>query len=143
MQIINFNISESDVNNGLAELADNIKLLVYQEDESLIDKIGFNNDKAFLEPSLFYYLRKRAFNELPKINISQIISGYCLENTEKLDVYIDENGVCYLPNLGYTIFDNTVKLITTKNDIQGSVNIVTDDLRLIERIFYQIRKIFL
>ena len=37
---------------------------------------------------------------------------------------------------------NTGTIITTKNDIQGSVNIVTEDLRLIERIFYQIRKIF-
>ena len=37
---------------------------------------------------------------------------------------------------------NTGTVITTKNDTQGSVNIVTEDLRLIERIFYQIRKIF-
>ena len=38
---------------------------------------------------------------------------------------------------------NTSPVIETKNDIQGSINIVTEDLRLIERIFYQIRKIFL
>ena len=38
---------------------------------------------------------------------------------------------------------NTGTVIETKNDIQGSINIITEDLRLIERIFYQIRKIFL
>lgn len=108
MKILQFPIQILAIETGISEIADKAKILIYQEDESLIDKIGFDNDKAFLEPSLFYYLRKRAFNELPKINISQIISGYCLENIEKLDVFADENGVCYLPNLGYAILDNTV-----------------------------------
>ena len=37
---------------------------------------------------------------------------------------------------------NTGTAITAKNDIQGSVDIITEDLRLIERVFYQIRKLF-
>lgn len=41
------------------------------------------------------------------------------------------------------LITNTGTTIATKNDIQGRVDIVTEDLRLIERIFYQIRKIFL
>lgn len=41
-----------------------------------------------------------------------------------------------------TLITNTGTSITSKNDIQGSVDIVTEDLRLIERIFYQIRKLF-
>ena len=102
MQILNFNLTESEVKNGVSELADNIKVLVYQEDESLIDKIGFENDPAFLEPSLFFYLRKKALNETPKIKIAQILSGYSNEDATILDVYNDESGVCYFPNMGYT-----------------------------------------
>jgi HlyD family secretion protein len=41
-----------------------------------------------------------------------------------------------------TLVTNTGTSILAKNDIQGSADIVTEDLRLIERIFYQIRKIF-
>jgi multidrug resistance efflux pump len=41
-----------------------------------------------------------------------------------------------------SLITNTGTAITAKNDIQGSVDIVTEDLRLIERVFYQIRKIF-
>ena len=41
------------------------------------------------------------------------------------------------------LMTNTGTIIIAKNDIQGSVDIVTEDLRLIERIFYQIRKFFL
>jgi multidrug resistance efflux pump len=40
------------------------------------------------------------------------------------------------------LITNTGTEITAKNDIQGSVDIVTEDLRLIERVFYQIRKLF-
>jgi multidrug efflux pump subunit AcrA (membrane-fusion protein) len=40
------------------------------------------------------------------------------------------------------LITNTGTTITAKNDIQGSVDIVTEDLRLIERVFYQIRKLF-
>jgi HlyD family secretion protein len=44
---------------------------------------------------------------------------------------------------GNKLITNTGTPIITKNDIQGTVDIVTEDLRLIERVFYQIRKIFL
>ncbi len=103
MKILNFEVRTSDIKSGLAELADNMKILVYQENETLIDAIGFDNDMAFLEPSLFYYLRKKTLKETPKINISQILSGYSNEDVTILDVYNDESGVCYFPNMGYTI----------------------------------------
>jgi multidrug resistance efflux pump len=41
-----------------------------------------------------------------------------------------------------TLVTNTGTAILAKNDIQGSADIVTEDLRLIGRVFYQIRKIF-
>jgi multidrug efflux pump subunit AcrA (membrane-fusion protein) len=40
------------------------------------------------------------------------------------------------------LITKTGTTITAKNDIQGSVDIDTEDLRLVERIFYQIRKLF-
>ena len=84
--------------------------MVYQDDESLIDLVGFDNDRAFLEPSLFYFLRKKTFNEQARLNITQILRGYGNENISILDVYSDANGVCYLPNLGYSIFNDNDKL---------------------------------
>jgi len=42
-----------------------------------------------------------------------------------------------------TLTTSTGTLISSKNEIQGNINIVTEDLRLIERIFYQLRKLFL
>ena len=47
--------------------------------------------------------------------------------------------ICFSKELTTT----TGTIISSKNEIQGSINIVTEDLRLIERIFYQIRKLFL
>ncbi len=38
---------------------------------------------------------------------------------------------------------NTQTEIKSKNDIQGSVDIVTDDISLLGRFFYQIRKVFM
>lgn len=40
------------------------------------------------------------------------------------------------------LITNTGTSIVAKNDIQGTAEIVTEDLRLIERVFYQIRKLF-
>lgn len=105
MNILCFPILEDEIKQGLAELSDNIKFLVYQEDETLIDFVGFDNDSAFLEPSLFYYLRTKAFNNTPRTNIPQILRGYGGENVSELDVYSDKNGICYLPNLGYAVFE--------------------------------------
>jgi hypothetical protein len=110
MQILNFHVNLADVNTGLAELADNIKILVYQENEDLINKIGFENDTAFLEPNLFYYFRKKVLNEAPLVCISQIMSGYGNENLVLFDAYSDETGVCYIPNLGYSVFNEKNKL---------------------------------
>lgn len=51
----------------------------------------------------------------------------------------------YAVEIGFSnkLITNTGTAITAKNDIQGTVDIVTEDLRLIERVFYQIRKVFL
>jgi multidrug resistance efflux pump len=51
----------------------------------------------------------------------------------------------YAVEIGFadTLMTSTGMLISSKNEIQGNINIVTQDLRLIERIFYQLRKLFL
>lgn len=110
MKLLHLELSKQSVKKGIAELTDNIKILVYQEKEALIDKIGFENDKAFLEPNLFYYLRKITLGEIPVVDISQIMSGYSNENFATLNAYSDENGVCYMPNIGYSVFNEKNKL---------------------------------
>ena len=42
----------------------------------------------------------------------------------------------------HPLITKTGTTITAKNDVQGSVDIVTGDLRFIEWVFYQIRKLF-
>ena len=48
-----------------AKLADNMKVLLYEENNKIFDKLDFNNDNIFLEPLLFKDTSKNPFLEVP------------------------------------------------------------------------------
>jgi Peptidase C39 family/HlyD family secretion protein len=62
---------------------------------------------------------------------------------KKVSIVPKQNQLAVEIDFNNQLITNTGTIITSKNDIQGNVSIITEDLRLIERIFYQIRKIFL
>jgi hypothetical protein len=108
MNALDFQISIDEINNGRLELADTIKISLWQYAPHWFDVLDFDNDSIFLEPLLFYYFRKVAMQENTVISLEQILHGYAPKGsmTSNIKVVTDSDGVIYLPNIG-TFSTNT------------------------------------
>ena len=92
------------------EIIDTIKLLIYKENSSLLEKVDFEDDNIFLEPLLFAYFNRKKDNLFTSKMLNEILQGYFLKKENVLlKESLDKNGIAFLPNLGY--FDrNTNKV---------------------------------
>lgn len=87
------------------KIVNTIKLLIYKENKSILEKIDFDNDNIFLEPLLFAFFNHKKNKTLTTDILLEIIQGY-FSNQEKLLLTesINKEKISYIPNLGY--FDN-------------------------------------
>jgi len=81
--------------------ADIIKTLLYKSDPDLFKLLDFYDDEPFLEPLLFAYFNSKESPIKPK----QILFGYLEDELrpEIVNVFADESGIVYLPNIGYFV----------------------------------------
>lgn len=101
-KLIITNTFHKDIIENRAKLADSMKILLYEEDNAIFDKLDFDNDDIFLEPLLFNYFNTN--NEKRKYSIEQILCSYFPKDDE-ISLYFNETGKSYIPNIGYTKFD--------------------------------------
>lgn len=87
-------------NSGI--LSDMIRAALYEADGEIIDLLDFDDDRIFLEPSLFCYFLSEIPQEL-KINLEQCLWGYISyeKRPSTLKVKSDIFGWINLPNQGY------------------------------------------
>lgn len=83
-------------------ISDMIKAALYEVNGEIIDLLDFNDDKIFLEPSLFCYF----LSEIPresKMNLEQCLWGYIPveKRPTTLGIKSDVFGWINFPNLGY------------------------------------------
>ncbi|WP_445717555.1 hypothetical protein [Flavobacterium sp.] len=84
------------------EFINTIKLLIYKENPSLLEKIDFEDDNVFLEPLLFAYFNSKKDSLLSKDMLTEIMQGYFIEKEPLLlNESFNNEGIAYLPNLGY------------------------------------------
>jgi HEXXH motif-containing protein len=86
---------------GQGYLSEAIKLLIYQKAPEIFERLDFNDDYIFREPFLFAYFNNKT-NQIP---LEQILYGYMEEGSrpEELKVYAENQGVIFLPQIGYFI----------------------------------------
>lgn len=93
---------------GQGAFCDIIKGALYQEDESIFDRLDFYNDTIFLEPMLFGYCTSKTV----PYNREQILFGYYDKENRpsNIEVYTNKRGIVYLPQYGYlkTVFPSTL-----------------------------------
>jgi hypothetical protein len=58
-----YTISKLFLDNGLAQLIQNIKILLYKQDENIFEILDFENDKIYIEPLLFAYFNNFETNK--------------------------------------------------------------------------------
>ncbi len=113
-----------------------IKLLIYKENQSLLQKINFEYDDIFLEPLLFAYFNSKKEGLFPKKTLQEILQGYFTEKEAlKIKYSFNKNNVAYIPYLGYfkkgenTPYEPILK--------QGDFEIIKEIHPLLEKYFIE------
>ena len=121
---------------GKAKLIDNIKILLYKEDNKIFDTINFEDDAIYLEP-LFFSFFKDKISYIKDFNL--IIFGYGTNQKSSIKVESDKYGRIYLPNIGWLITNEKLKefeLSKTENiqliDEKGVCNFEYEPLLFIQ-----------
>ncbi|MEN9611830.1 MAG: hypothetical protein RLZZ628_2644 [Bacteroidota bacterium] len=132
MKVLDFEVNLSQIEQGKLELADIVKTSIWQQEPQWFDKLDFENDAIFTEPSLFYYFRSLKNNVNHFMSLDQILYGYLSKELRNpsLSVFTDADGIVYLPNLGFvtTPYKGVVKKnITFSEDAQ---HVFIDGLQL-------------
>lgn len=92
----------SDIN----EKINTVKILLYKEAPHIFEKIDFDNDEIFCDPLLFAYFRHKVINtftaEQEKELLEEFMQGYYIEKPiYKIDHLYNEEGIAYMPSVGY------------------------------------------
>jgi hypothetical protein len=96
-----------DIEDKKNEIVNTIKILIYKENPSLLDKLDFENDNIFLEPLLFAYFNSKFDSSLPNQMLEEILQGYFLNNDKIKNIYsFNKNNISYIPQVGYFSKEN-------------------------------------
>lgn len=98
----NMLLSESEINliqSNQIELADTMRLLLLQQHPDLFERLVYEDDRSFLEPSLFYLFSEKSRIHLP---VGQILYGHFVheKRPKSLDTLSDPFGNIYLSSYG-------------------------------------------
>lgn len=102
MNILCFDIEDKLILENPSTLSDTVRMAFYQEDPTLFENLDYEDDFAFLEPSLFCYFLCD-ISKTNKIPLLQSIVGYipAEKKLAMISLTADRFGMVNLPNLGY------------------------------------------
>lgn len=84
------------------KIIENIQLLLYKENPSLLEKLNLEDKNTFSEPLLFAYFNSKQYNPLLKGVLEELMQGYFTKNESlKIEHSYNKNGIAYIPNVGY------------------------------------------
>jgi hypothetical protein len=84
---------------GQEEFARIIRALTSRANPELLHSLNVSDDAIFLEPLLFAYFNTSS----SRVSLDQILYGYIDDDLKppSIEVFADEDGITYLPNVGY------------------------------------------
>jgi hypothetical protein len=93
---------KENIQSGIQSLVENIKVVLYQTDAQVFERLDFDDDRIYQEPLLFAYFKS---NDRPVMSLDSILYGYYQAGNrpEKISVISDEHGRVYLPAIGWLI----------------------------------------
>ena len=125
-----------DVNHCLNKIKETLKLLVFKEQSNLVEKIGMDNDYAYLEPLIFSYFNLSKFNKLPKETLKEILQGYYGEKKSLgSKSCFNKEGIAYIPKLGYFKKRSKTPFLPIQLIKGTKIEILKHSHPLIDRVF--------
>lgn len=121
IELLSLPVDNELIQPNQAELSDTIRLALYQQHPNWFERLNFDDDRTFLEPSLFYYISDKSTVSLP---IEQLLFGYMATGDQpgKFQALTDPFGWINLPNYGYL----------KTNVLSGLVNLELNDGKFVE-----------
>lgn len=120
---------------NIIKMVNVFKVLIYNENLDLLNKISFDNDFVFLEPLLFVYFNKKKDNLFTTEMLTEIMQGYfIIPDNFLLNESFNKNKIAYVPNSGY--FDNK------KNKIDEIYKIKDTSIELLLHPIIHLKTIF-
>ncbi|WP_396177576.1 hypothetical protein [Flavobacterium sp.] len=90
------------MNEILTDIINTIKLLIYKENPSLLEKVDFEDDNIFLDPLFFAYFNSKKGDLFSSELLCEIMQGYFVEKESLiLKASYNKAGVAYVPCIGY------------------------------------------
>ncbi|PCI93397.1 MAG: hypothetical protein COB15_16480 [Flavobacteriales bacterium] len=122
--IIDYNHHLTEV--GKSKLINNIKILLYKENENIFEKIDFKNDRIYQEPLLFAYFNS---NNSDRTTLDTILFGYIKPKfrPKQLQVNSDEFGRVYLPNLGWFHTAERKQVFVLTSNLNNDFSLLLND----------------
>ena len=99
-------IEKDSIISDINEKINSVKILLYKEAQHILEKVDFDDDEIFCSPLLFSYFRHKLIDtftpEEEKALLEEFMQGYFVEKQPlKLDKLYNEEGIAYVPNVGY------------------------------------------
>lgn len=79
-----------------------IKLLIYKENATLLEKVDFDDDSIFLDPLIFAYFNSKRNNQFSNKMLIEVMQGYFIKKESIfLNESFDKYGIAFVPHVGY------------------------------------------
>ena len=97
---------------------ENIQILLYKENPTLLEKLNLEDGKTFSDPLLFAYFNSKRYGTFPKEALEEIMQGYFTEKEPlKIEHSYNKNAISYIPNIGY--YNQNQELTESILEIEG------------------------
>lgn len=90
-------ISNKFINQNILKINQNIKILLYKNNNKIFDILNFENEEIYKEPLLFAYFNNKLNNNQ---TLESFVYGYSVIDIF-FKVFTDEYGRVYIPNIGW------------------------------------------
>lgn len=115
MKFLDFEVDKEVIESNLEDIADSSRILVHRENNTLFEKLDYEDDSIFLEPSLFSYFIDREIQK--DMTLDQILYGHVDKDQreDRIQVKSDSQGLIYLPNICYLATNEARKTLELLN----------------------------
>ena len=112
--------------------SNNIKMLLYKQNENIFDKIDFDNENIYSDPLLFAYYNNSQ-NISTDENVLNTILFQGLSNNQKIKIQLDKYEKTYISNTGWIYKSNKIiEIYKEQSNIKEILKIKNTDIEVLK-----------
>lgn len=119
-------------------LANVVRILMYKEDASILEKVNLEDDQIFLEPLLMaYFNRAQIEKTFPEGMLPELMQGFLLEETTiSVEALCNDDGIAYVPKKGYYKKGETIPFEDIYTIPETTIEVVKYEVPLLRNVVH-------